>query len=79
MQELRGFLPVLRRLAEDDGMSSDERDIDDRCFYSNRPIWRHPTITDWLHSIDSLGTTTPNRDFQHGDRRRQSSKVDVES
>lgn len=80
MQELQDFLPVIRRLAEDDGMSSDERGADDdHCFYSARPFWRHPSVTDWLHDIDSLGSRARNRSFQREGGRRRSSRVDGES
>ena len=61
-------------------MSSDERDTDDdQCFHSTRPFWRHPSVTDWLHSIDSVGAKTMNHGFRHRDRRRQSSTLDMES
>ena len=81
VHELRGFLPVIRHLVEEDGMSSDEQDADDILdLHSSRPFWRHSFITDWLHSIDSIGASheTPNA-AQNGYRRRRSSKVDRES
>lgn len=80
MQDLRGFLPIIRRLAEEDGMSSDERDMgDDRSFHSTRPFWRNPSITDWLHNIDSIGSGSVNTTAQYKVKRRKSSKVDRES
>lgn len=78
MQELREFLPIIRRLAEDDGMSSDEQDVNDEYrFHSTRPFWRHSSITNWLHGIDSLGATALKRNVQREDIRQQSPKVDV--
>ena len=82
VQELRGFLPVIRRLAEEDGMSSDEQDEDNvGDLRSTRPLWRHSSVTVFLHSIDSIGANreTTHNSIQNGCRRRQSSKVDEES
>lgn len=62
-------------------MSSDERDADDdESFQSARPHWRHPSITDWLHEIDSIGAKSMNYpNSQRQEIRRQSSAVDLES
>ena len=80
VQGLREFLPVVRHLVEEDGMSSDEWDADDaRYLHSSRPFWRHACVTDWLHSLDSVGDQVSNRVVQHEDRRRRSSKVDMAS
>lgn len=80
VQDLRGFLPVIRRLAEEDGMSSDEWDEGgDRRLHSTRPFWRHPAVTDWLHSIDSVGSTTVHSPARYEVKRQLSSKVDIES
>ena len=82
VHELRGFLPVIRNLVEEDGMSSDEQDMNDvRELHSSRPFWRHPSIADWLQSIDSIGTNheITSNTTDNGYKRRQSSKVDVES
>lgn len=80
VQELREFLPVIRHLVEEDGMSSDERDGDDaRYFHSRQPFWRHACVTEWLRGIDSVSVQTSNNFVQQEDRRQQSSKVDTES
>ena len=82
VQELRGFLPVIRHLSEEDGMSSDEQDTEDvRGLHSSRPFWRHPSITDWLHDIDRIGASreTSSSSTQNGYRRRRSLRVDMES
>ena len=82
VQELRRFLPVIRRLADEDGMSSDEQDDDDvGNLRSSRPFWRHSSVTDLLHNIDSIGANheTSGNATQHRTRRRRSSKVDEES
>ena len=63
-------------------MSSDEQDIDDvRGLHSSRPFWRHPSITDWLHAIDTIGANREARSntTQSGYKRRRSLKVDGES
>ena len=63
-------------------MSSDEQGADDvRDLRSSRPFWRHPSITEWLHNIDSVGANleTPRNAAQNGYRRRKSSEVDKES
>ena len=63
-------------------MSSDEQDIDDdRNLHSSRPFWRHPSITDWLHGIDSIGASreASGDTTQNGYKRQPSSKVDGES
>lgn len=61
-------------------MSSDEWDTgNDQCFRSIRPFWRNSSITDWLHSIDSIGARTLNHSLQHEGVRRKSSAIDVES
>lgn len=79
-QDLREFLPIIRRLAEEDGMSSDERDVDDdRCLHSTRPFWRNSSITDWLESLDSIGSRSVNTVVRYQVLRRRSSKVDVGS
>ena len=82
VQELRGFLPVIRRLVEEDGMSSDEQDAGDiQDVFCSRPFWRHPSITDFLHSIDSIGKSRriPTSAARNGYRQRRSSGVDMES
>lgn len=80
MQDLRGFLPVIRRLAEEDGMSSDERDGDEEgCLHSTRPFWRHPSVTVWLHNLDLIGSVAVHSTAHHGVKRQSSSKVDTES
>ena len=82
VHELRGFLPVIRNLVEEDGMSSDEHDIDDvRELHSSRPFWRHPSIADWLQCIDSIGANHEivSNATDNGYKRRRSSKVDMES
>lgn len=61
-------------------MSSDERDTDDaRYLHSSRPFWRHDSVTEWLHSLDSVGARISNGVVQHEERRRRSSKIDTES
>ena len=77
LQGLREFLPVIRRLAEEDGMSSDERDGGE--LHSTRPFWRHSSVTNWLHSLDSIGSETVHNSVRCEVRRRSSSKVDMES
>ena len=82
VQELREFLPVICCLAEEDGMSSDEQDesnVGD--LHSSRPFWRHSSVTDFLHSIDSIGASRKisGSTTQNGCSRRRSSKVDEES
>ena len=80
VQDLREFLPAIRILVEEDGMSSDERDgRDDRCLQSTRPFWRHPAVTDWLRDIDSIGFVTAHGPARYGARRQSSLKVDAES
>ena len=80
VQDLRGFLSVIRLLAEEDGMSSDERDEGEgRCLRSTRPFWRHSSITDWLHGLDSIGSESGHNTTRYEVRRRSSSEVDVES
>lgn len=81
VQGLREFLPVIRHLVEEDGMSSDERDVDDaRYLHSSRPFWRHACVTEWLHGLDSVGAAQVSDSVvQHEGRRRRSSKVDMES
>ena len=80
VQDLREFLPVIRTLAEEDGMSSDERDEeDDRSLHSTRPFWRHSAVTDWLHSLDSIGSVAVHNPTRYQVRRQSSSKVDTES
>lgn len=80
VQRLRKFLPIIRRLVEEDGMSSDEMDTSDDCnFQCTRPFWRHSSITNWLHGIDSIGAENMKYSFQHEYMRRPSSTVDMES
>jgi hypothetical protein len=80
VQDLREFFPIIRHLAEEDGMSSDERDAgDDRCLYSTRPFWRNSSITDWLQNIDSIGSGSINTTARYEVKRQRSSKVDTES
>ena len=80
VQDLREFLPFIRHLVEEDGMSSDERDEGDgRCFLSTRPFWRHSSVTDWLHSLDSIGSAVVHNTARYEVRRRSSSKVDTGS
>lgn len=45
------FVPVVRRLVEDDGMSCDEKDPDGY-IYANPPSWRSVSATRWLRSLD---------------------------
>ena len=79
VQDLREFLPIIRHLAEEDGMSSDERDTsDDRSLRRVRPFWRNPSITDWLQNIDSIGRGSVNITTRHEVKRRRSSKIDTE-
>jgi hypothetical protein len=80
VQDLREFLPVIRTLAEEDGMSSDERDEgNDRCLHSTRPFWRHSTVTGWLHSLDSIGSVAVHNPARYEVKRQPSTKVDMES
>ena len=80
VQDLRQFLPIIRHLSEEDGMSSDERDAgDDRCLHSTRPFWRNSSITEWLHTIDSIGRASVNPTVRYEVKRRRSSEVDMES
>ena len=63
-------------------MSSDEQDDNNvGDLHSSRPFWRHSSVTDLLHSIDSIGTNreTSGNTPQNGYKRRRSMKVDEES
>lgn len=77
---LKKFLPIIQRLAEEDGMSSDERDAgNDRRLYSTPPFWRDSSITDWLHSIDSIGSRSANSTKRVQVERLRTSEVDMGS
>lgn len=69
---------MVRHLAEEDGMSSDERDgEDDHCFYSSRPHWRSEHVTRWLHDLDYIHSQAYRGDFQRTSYRRPSAKVNM--
>ena len=45
------FVPIVRKLVEDDGMSCDEKDTDGR-IYTVPPFWRSVSATTWLRNLD---------------------------
>lgn len=60
--ELELFMPLIEKLAQEDGFSDDECDHhrrnihrgDNRQYIRIRPIWRAPEISDWLAVIDRV-------------------------
>ena len=46
------FMPIVRKLVEDDGMSCDEQDMDGHV-YAVSPTWRSASATKWLRNLDN--------------------------
>jgi hypothetical protein len=51
LKDAHRFVPIVRKLVEDDGMSCDEEDADGH-IHAIPPTWRSVSATRWLRSLD---------------------------